>query len=62
MTGSERRVGPMRVDNGLIVVPISDVHANDGLPRMNSAAVGQQRKLSSTLQFGSRLDRGLSPR
>ena len=27
------------VDNGLIVVPIADVHANDDLRRMNSAAV-----------------------
>jgi hypothetical protein len=30
-------------DNGLIVVPIADVHANGGSRRMNSAAVGHNR-------------------
>jgi hypothetical protein len=31
----------LRVDNGLTVIPIADVHANDGLWRTLSAAVGQ---------------------
>jgi len=43
------------VDNGLTVVPIADVHANDGLGRMISAAVGQVQP-----QRGVRLQRSLN--
>jgi len=44
----------VRVDNGLIVVPIADVHANDGLPRLNSAAVGHNPPLVGILNFRCR--------
>ena len=43
-SASPPRERPQRVDKGLTVVPIADVHANDGFRRMNSAAVGQLRK------------------
>jgi hypothetical protein len=46
MTASEHNDRQLRVDNGLTVVPIADVHANDGLRRTLSAAVGQERTLA----------------
>jgi len=45
-SASEERDGRLRVDNGPTVEPKADVHANDRLRRMNSAADGQQQPVS----------------
>jgi len=43
------------LENGLIVVPIADVHTNDGSRRMNSAAVGQERTVENYLKLALRV-------
>jgi len=43
------------LESGLIVVPIADVHTNDGSRRMNSAAVGQERTVENYLKLALRV-------
>jgi hypothetical protein len=45
MTGLAIRNPKQWADNGLAVFPEADVNANDGLPKISSAAAGQERAL-----------------